>query len=290
MDQDARHQDARRQDALRRIRAIRWYHSIPIGDVVTPGVLDGAKSRWTAAALPADLTGRSVLDVGAWDGYFSFEAERRGAARVLAIDSLQGWHARVGTAGFECARDLLGARAEFRVLDVMDVDRLDETFDVIFFLGVYYHLTDPARALRLLFQRLRPGGELVIEGAVIAGADPVLLVVPPVSQDTDYHANCYPTVPWLQLTLRAAGFERADVLTGTWIPESSMRHSEGERPQVASRVVAALANRAAWLLGLRRLPWSAGRPKTFRVLLRARRPALPSPARELIGASSGVGR
>jgi tRNA (mo5U34)-methyltransferase len=267
------------QESLRRIGAVRWYHSIRIGDVTTPGVLDPAKSRWTAAALPADLTGKSVLDVGAWDGYFSFEAERRGACRVLAIDKLAGWHAEVGTAGFELAKELLGSSVEFRVMDVMDLDQLDEQFDVILFLGVYYHLADPARALRLLHDRLRAGGELVVEGAVLAGKEPELVTLPPVADERDYEAVTYPTVPWLGRCLREVGFERAQVLTGTWLPESSMQHSAGDRPQMAMRAATALVNRVTWLLGLRRVPWARSGFKTYRVLLRACKPvALPSNA------------
>ena len=68
-------------DELRRRAAeVRWFHSIDLGGgIVTPG-LDCDPRRLEQMSLPADLSGRTVLDIGAWDGFYSFEAERRGAA------------------------------------------------------------------------------------------------------------------------------------------------------------------------------------------------------------------
>ena len=75
-------------DALRtEVSSIPWWHSIDLGDgVITPGI-DDSPRKLHRLRLPQDLTGKSVLDIGAWDGFFSFEAERRGASRVLALDS-----------------------------------------------------------------------------------------------------------------------------------------------------------------------------------------------------------
>ena len=83
------------------IAGIAWYHSIDLGHgIVTPG-LDDTRHRLPAVGLPNDLTGVTVLDIGAWDGFFSFEAERRGASRVLAVDSFSwrgdGWAARTAS-------------------------------------------------------------------------------------------------------------------------------------------------------------------------------------------------
>ena len=70
----------------RRVNQIRWFHTIDLGPLgVTPGA-DNSPQRLARMRFPADLRDKSVLDVGAWDGFYSFEAERRGAARVLATD------------------------------------------------------------------------------------------------------------------------------------------------------------------------------------------------------------
>src|SRR5689334_19416830 len=134
------------------VNAIRWYHSIDLGHgVVTRGV-ENTAGRLARVRLPADLSGRTVLDIGAWDGFFSFEAERRGASRVVACDYYSwhgtGWGTANGKAGFALAREALRSRVEDLDLDVMDLS--PETagqFDVVLFLGVLYHLRNPLLAL-----------------------------------------------------------------------------------------------------------------------------------------------
>jgi len=134
-----------------RVAGMEWYHSISLpGGVVTPGI-NNSPVALARLGLPASLAGKTVLDVGAWDGFYSFEAARRGAARVLATDSFV-WNGRWGNAGFKLARAELGldGTVEDRTIDVMDLspDALGETFDVVLFLGVLYHLPDPIGALQ----------------------------------------------------------------------------------------------------------------------------------------------
>jgi len=116
--------------------------------IATKGI-DDTPARLSRLELPISLAGRSVLDIGAWDGFFSFEAERRGAARVVATDHYS-WHGPTWStkAGFTLARELLGSRVEDLDIDVMDLspDRVG-TFDVVLFLGVLYHLRHPLLAL-----------------------------------------------------------------------------------------------------------------------------------------------
>ncbi len=113
-----------------------------------PGV-DDTPNRMAPLELPSDLSGRSVLDIGAWDGVFTFEAERRGASRVLATDSYCWSGAGWGTKeGFLTASRILGSRADDLEIDVMDLspDRVG-TFDLVLFVGVLYHLRHPLLAL-----------------------------------------------------------------------------------------------------------------------------------------------
>jgi tRNA (mo5U34)-methyltransferase len=112
---------------------------------VTPG-LDRSREKLAALHLP-DLTGKTVLDVGAWDGYFSFAAERMGASRVVAVDSYV-WERPGGKDGFEYARSALGSSVEDLQMEVLDIS--PETvgrFDVVLFLGVLYHMRHPLLAL-----------------------------------------------------------------------------------------------------------------------------------------------
>jgi len=114
------------QDQMNRIK---WWHQIDIGNgVVTPGI-DNTQQRVKDLGLPDDLHGKTVLDVGACDGAFAFEAERRRASRVLAIDEFiwagKGWASKEG---FDCARRVLGSKVEDMLLDVYDLtpERVDK--------------------------------------------------------------------------------------------------------------------------------------------------------------------
>src|SRR5690242_16401292 len=132
--------------------AIRWYHTIDLGGGLTTKGVDDTPLRLARMALPASLAGLPVLDVGAWDGSRSFEAERRGASRVVATDYYSwhgaGWGTGKGKAGFELAHAALKSRVESIDVDVMDLtpERVG-TFDVVLFLGVLYHLRNPLLAL-----------------------------------------------------------------------------------------------------------------------------------------------
>jgi tRNA (mo5U34)-methyltransferase len=122
-----------------------WHHQIELGNgLVTPG-RDRSAEKLAALELPR-LAGKSVLDIGAWDGYFSFAAERLGASRVVALDSVI-WR-NVSKAPFEIARGVLGSEVEDIEMEVLDIgpDAIGE-FDVVLFLGVLYHMRDPMAAL-----------------------------------------------------------------------------------------------------------------------------------------------
>jgi tRNA (mo5U34)-methyltransferase len=144
------------------IREVTWYHQIDLGSgIITPGT-DNTLARLAMIGLPEDLRGRTVLDIGAWDGAFSFEAERRGADRVVAVDSFcwngEGWGSKKG---FECARRLLGSRVEDREVEVLDLspDTVG-VFDLVLCLGVLYHMRHPLLALERIASVCR--GQLML--------------------------------------------------------------------------------------------------------------------------------
>jgi tRNA (mo5U34)-methyltransferase len=125
---------------------IDWWHQIELpGNYVTPG-LDESAAKLATLHLP-DLTGKTVLDVGAFDGYFSFAAERLGASRVVALDTF-AWHRPGGKDGFEYARKALASKVEDIEVEVLDIapETVGE-FDVVLFLGVLYHMRHPLLAL-----------------------------------------------------------------------------------------------------------------------------------------------
>lgn len=133
-----------------RVAELRWHHSIDLGNgVVTPGQ-DNSPRKLGRLKLPDSFAGKTVLDVGAWDGFFSFEAERRGASRVLATDSFMwsGAHEWGSRRGFDLARTVKGSKVEDRFIDVLDLapEKIG-MFDVVLFLGVLYHMKHPLLAM-----------------------------------------------------------------------------------------------------------------------------------------------
>jgi len=97
------------------VNEIRWFHKIDLGHgIVTPGV-DKTPAKPATLGIAQDLTGKSVLDIGALDGFFSFEAERRGARRVVSLDSFSWRSSAVWSkAGFNLARSALSSAVEGR--------------------------------------------------------------------------------------------------------------------------------------------------------------------------------
>lgn len=148
-----------------------WFHTFALAPgIYTPGIARDHSYR--LAVLGADrFAGRSVLDVGAFDGFYSFLAETCGARRVVAVDNEQyvDWvHARFGVtlqggAGFRAIARLLASQVEYRRIDALDVREFGERFDVVLCFGILHRVTDPIALLATLADVLAPGGEIVLE-------------------------------------------------------------------------------------------------------------------------------
>jgi tRNA (mo5U34)-methyltransferase len=136
--------------------------------VTTHGQTDPAVATLPRIDLPADLTGKNVLDIGAWDGFFSFECARRGAGHVLAIDTWEG--SPTGRAGFDLAKKTLNAQQVYgRLLDLFHPDLNPDnygTYDLVLFMGVLYHLRHPLLGLEKAASMVSPGGLLIVESHV----------------------------------------------------------------------------------------------------------------------------
>jgi tRNA (mo5U34)-methyltransferase len=166
-----------------------WFHTFALAPgIYTPGI--ARDHGYRLAVLGADrFAGRSVLDVGAFDGFYSFLAEARGARRVVAVDNEQyvEWvRARFGVAlhggvGFRAIARLVASRVEYRRMDGLDVRELGERFDVVLCFGILHRVTDPIALLRTLADVLAPGGEIVLEtyGSRLAADAPAIEVHEP---------------------------------------------------------------------------------------------------------------
>jgi tRNA (mo5U34)-methyltransferase len=138
-----------------KIRALGpWFHNLVLDGIPTApdhplGDYPSHKFHRFAAALPDDMRGKTVLDIGCNAGFYAFEMKRRGAERVVAIDSDPRYLAQA-----QLAAEVLGLRIELRQLDVYRVAELGERFDLVIFMGVLYHLRHPLLALDLLFDHV----------------------------------------------------------------------------------------------------------------------------------------
>jgi tRNA (mo5U34)-methyltransferase len=136
---------------LKSINSRDWFHRIELGQgVITPG-MDDSPAKLQVLAFPEDLSGKSVIDIGAWDGFFSFEAERRGGD-VLATDHYCWTRDGIfDKGGFNIAKAALKSNVKERTLRVEELPGANlGTFDLVLFLGVLYHAQDPLGYLKIV--------------------------------------------------------------------------------------------------------------------------------------------
>lgn len=190
-----------------------WFHSIDLGQgIVTPGYKKDTK--FEELKMPG-LKGKTVLDVGCWDGYYSFECEKRGAGKVLSTDHYVWHEEKFGIKGFLTAREILGSKVDYKDIDVFDISPESVgTWDTVLFLGVYYHLKNPMLALEKLAKVTKH--LLVIESHII--------ITPfhrgiPLSEfyendelNNDFSNWWGPNLQCLVQTVRASGFEQIDII------------------------------------------------------------------------------
>ncbi len=148
-----------------------WFHTFALSPgVYTPGIARDHVYR--LPLLHADrFVGRSVLDIGTFDGFYSFLTESLGARRVVAVDNEQyvSWVRErfdvtlPGGAGFRAVAELLGSKVEYRQMDALDVRALEERFDEVLCFGILHRVTDPIALLQALADVLSPTGEIVLE-------------------------------------------------------------------------------------------------------------------------------
>ncbi len=149
-----------------------WFHNIDLHGVPTApnhflGDFPNVKWRHLSGALPEDLSGAEVLDIGCNGGFYSLEMKRRGAQRVLGIDVDDRY---LNQARF--ATRTLGFDVEFEKRSVYEVDHIPGQFDYVLFMGVFYHLRYPVYALDQVVKKVRPGGRLVFQ-SMLRGSNEV---------------------------------------------------------------------------------------------------------------------
>ena len=204
--------------SLRRsVSEINWHHTIDLGHGVTTDGKDNTPRKLARLSLPESFEGLTVLDVGAWDGFFSFEAERRGAKRVLATDSFV-WEGEVegaGKQGFDLAKRALNSRVEEMHIDALELssDKVG-IWDFVFFLGVLYHMRHPFLALERVADVT--GKMLVLETVVdmLRYRRPAMAFYQGGEVAKDDTNWCGPNPAAVVAMLRAVGFRRVEIVAG----------------------------------------------------------------------------
>lgn len=164
-----------REEIERRVRELGdWFHNMDLGGVMTAPAHflgDYPRVKWArfANAIPKDLTGKTVLDVGCNGGFHSIEMKRRGARRVVGIDLDESYLEQARFAAEVC-----GVEIELAQVDVYDVASLGARFDIVLFMGVLYHLRHPLLALDLLYHHAV--GETLVVQTMLRGSTDVMPV------------------------------------------------------------------------------------------------------------------
>jgi tRNA (mo5U34)-methyltransferase len=201
-----------REHIERRVRSLGdWFHNLDLGGVKTAPdhfLGDYPQTKWDrfAHVVPTDLRGQTVLDIGCNGGFYAIEMKRRGADRVLGIDSDETYLAQARFAAEVC-----GVSIELRRMSVYDVASLGETFDLVLFMGVLYHLRHPLLALDLL-RRHVVGGRLLFQSMQRGSPD-----VEPVAEDYPFIESAIfdrPAYPKLHFVERRYSHDD----TNWWIP------------------------------------------------------------------------
>ncbi len=222
-----------------RANALGWFHRIDLGQgVVTNGLSSGP---YVGPDKLPELTGKSVLDIGAWDGYYSFQAERLGARRVVALDhyvwgvdlaARQRYWAECAEAGvlpdhsrdttdfwrpelpgrtsFDFAKEVLSSKVETMLADFATVDLAEVgTFDVVLYLGVLYHMKEPLTVLERLRAVTTEVAVIETQAVSVAGMEGQNLVQFFGGEFIGDYGNWYvPTLAGLSQWALAAGFRR----------------------------------------------------------------------------------
>ncbi|MFE0752421.1 TIGR04290 family methyltransferase [Inquilinus sp. NPDC058860] len=188
-----------------------WFHNIDLDGVATApdhflGDYPAVKWKAFAGAIPQDLHGRTVLDIGCNGGFYSLEMKRRGADRVLGVDFDDSYLAQA-----RFAADIAGLDIEFRHLSVYDVAALGERFDIVLFMGVLYHLRHPLLALDLVREHVV--GDLMVFQSMQRGSAEVVPLEPnyPFWNEALFDRPDFPKLHFIE-------HRYADDPTNWWVP------------------------------------------------------------------------
>jgi tRNA (mo5U34)-methyltransferase len=240
------------EELRRRADALGWFHPIDLGQgVVTKGLSLGP---FVSPEQMPDVRGKSVLDIGAWDGYYSFQAERCGASRVVALDhyvwgvdmaAREKYWAECTEAGvlpdhnrdttdfwlpelpgrraFDFAKEVTASKVEPMVADFATVD-LDTVghFDVVLYLGVLYHMKEPLTCLERVRAVTNEVAVIETQAVAVDGLEQQsLMQFFPGGEFIGDYGNWYvPSMDALRRLALAAGFRKVEPIVNAPAPQA----------------------------------------------------------------------
>lgn len=186
----------------------KFFHRILLPDgSYTPGTVnhgpDGGDWPTIRFGLPNDLKGKSVIDIGCYDGFFSFEAEKRGGV-VTSTDIIK-------RESFDWVKNALQSKAEHSLLNIQHIIDLYRKFDVVLCYGVLYHLKSPLLAMENLSFLTKNNGICLIETAISSTSMDVSLEYRP-NFENDPTNYFYPTSGWIHSAAKEVGFRSSECI------------------------------------------------------------------------------
>lgn len=210
-------------EQLKEMNEIRWWHQIELDGVITNGI-DLSPLKLRAIQMPEDLTGKTVIDIGAWDGFFSFEAEKRGAKEVYAVDTVV-WHLEhpqntmkeywnTEKKGFDFAHKILNSKVKVLECEIFDLNS-EYKYDLVLCLGILYHMEDPLRMCRKMFEITKEGGMLILETHIdgLNEPKPGMIFYGKTLLNKDPGNWWGPNIKCVQEMLEIVGFKKVDFIS-----------------------------------------------------------------------------
>ena len=208
-----------REELVRQITEIGpWFHSIEVGENVRtreiaplpgPQPDDHPRERWADLidTIPADLSGKRILDIGSADGFYTLELARRNAAEVVAVDSWTQHIKRIEW--LKEYFDLSNITPMVRNIEQLTVEEIGR-FDVVFMLGLLYHLQDPLAGLEAVSEL---SSVLYLETISIFDEDNSYLYLKPPQEGVHHISKWIPTTRCIRDMLEIVGFTSVEEIT-----------------------------------------------------------------------------
>jgi tRNA (mo5U34)-methyltransferase len=216
-----------REEIRQRVDALGpWFHNLDLDGVPTApshflGDYPNVKWRRFSGIIPDRLEGKTVLDIGCNAGFYAMEMKRRGAERVLGLDTDDEYLAQA-----RFAAEVNGLRIEFRKMSAYDVGQLREKFDLVIFMGVLYHLRHPLLALDLIHEHV--AGDLLLFQSMQRGSKELRDIAEdyPITATAQFEDPQWPSLHFIE-------HRYAEDPTNWWVPNracaEAMLRSSGFR-------------------------------------------------------------